>query len=545
MTQNGILYLRRLMVLLTVTFNPITTMVHAGPASTEFYFPSTGVSVPKQALLLGIDDYLLPLRENVGTYLSTPTYRQEPVLSPTKEDPKAPDSVASHFYGGVVERNGKYQMWYYAVGLSELGDTYKPVVKNLHPGPVCYAESTDGIHWTKPNLGQLEIHGSKDNNAIALPDTQIEGVHVMLDESDPDPNRRYKMVYNPHNGKTWVIRTATSADGIHWKAADDFGIDQFLETAGVYKFNDLFVVNGQRITFSDGGHLSGRQGRAIISTDFDHWLPGDTGAFLLDEPANPEDRGHTKPYDQVHLGVGAQSFGNVVVGFYGLWHNAPGDEDSQKRWGWFGYGKISCDLGLVISNDGLHFREPDKGRAYISRLDTPATPMPGKNYPTVLTQSGNGILNVGDQTLIYFGRWLNAEYNQGYRGEVAMATLPRDRWGALGLYPAKARGEEPMTSGSVWSAPVTLPSAGCEVYLNADYADHLTVEISDAKFQLLKDYSGEQSGSSAQPSGLDCAVAFPQGDLSALGGQTVRFKIKFTREGEANPRLFAVTLRTH
>ncbi len=159
-------------------------------------------------------------------------------------------------------------MWYCAVGLSELGDTYKPLVKNLHAGPVCYAESTDGINWTKPNLGQLEIHGSKGNNAIAPPDSQIEGVHVMLDEDDPDPARHYKMVYNPHIGKTWVIHTTTRPDGIHWKAADDFGIDQFLETAWVSRFHDLFVVNGQRITFSDGGYFSGRQGRAIISTDF-------------------------------------------------------------------------------------------------------------------------------------------------------------------------------------------------------------------------------------------------------------------------------------
>src|SRR4051812_7355232 len=32
----------------------------------DFFFPSTGVSVDNQAVLLAIDDYLLPLRENVG-----------------------------------------------------------------------------------------------------------------------------------------------------------------------------------------------------------------------------------------------------------------------------------------------------------------------------------------------------------------------------------------------------------------------------------------------------------------------------------------------
>lgn len=512
--------------------------------SDAFYFPTTGVTVQRQAMLLGIDDYLLPMKENMVTHMSTPTYRKDPVVSPSKDDPAAPDQVASHFYGAVIEREGKFQMWYYSVGLKEPGDAYKPNVKGLTQGPVCYAESTDGINWIKPNLGQVEFRGSKENNGIALPDKVIEGVHVILDEDDPDPSRRYKMVYNPHNGETWVIRTATSADGIHWQAAEDFGIDKFLETASLYKFNDMFVVHGQRLTFSDGGHLSGRQGRAIMSPDFAHWLAGDTNAFALPEPANPADRGHTKPYDQVHLGVGAQSFGNVAVGFYGLWHNTPGDEDSQKRWGWFGYGKISCDLGLVISNDGLHFREPVKGRVYISRFDSPATPMPGENYPTVLAQSGNGILNVGDQTLIYFGRWLNAEYNQGYRGEVAMATLPRDRWGALGLYPTQPRQEEPITSGSVWSAPITLPADGCAVFLNADGVSHLSVEISDAKFRLLEDYSGAASGTTTAADGLDCPVTFAAGDLSDLAGQTVRLKINFQKDDQVDPRLFAVYLRT-
>lgn len=532
------------LVLSLITPAAMSTNLAAQSDSDAFYFPSTGVSVKKQAILLGIDDYLLPIREDVGTYLSTPTYRQEPVVSPSKEDPQAPDSVASHFYGAVIEREGKYQMWYYSVGMKVPGDAYKPDVKGLTQGPVCYAESTDGINWIKPILGQVEVHGSKKNNGIALPDAVIEGVHVILDEDDPDPSRRYKMVYNPHSGETWLIRTATSADGIHWQAADDFGIDQFLETASLYKFNDLFIVHGQRLTFSDGGHPSGRQGRAVLSPDFAHWLAGDTNAFALPEPTNPEDRGQKKPYDQVHLGVGAQSFGNVAVGFYGLWHNTPGDESSQKRWGWFGYGKISCDLGLVISNDGMHFREPDKGNVYISRFDSPATPMPGKNYPTVLTQSGNGILNVGDKTLIYFGRWLNAEYNQGYRGEVALATLPRDRWGALGLYPTKVRSDVPLTSGSVWSAPVTLPSSGCTVLLNADHASHLSVEISDARFQMLPEYSGDNAGQSTEDGGLDCAVDFKPSDLSALAGKTVRFKINFKREGEIDPRLFAVYLRT-
>ncbi|MBS0631998.1 MAG: hypothetical protein JSS11_08805 [Verrucomicrobia bacterium] len=532
-------------------------MATAFAADRTFHFPATGVRAGGRVLLLAIDDQSLSLRENLVEYLSKPSVRKEPVLSPDKDDFTAPDQVASHFYGAVLQDNGKFRMWYYAVGMKEPGDARHPDVKKLTQGPVCYAESNDGIHWIKPVLGQLEFHGSKKNNAIALPDALIEGVHVIKDADDPNPQRRYKMVYNPHNGTTWVIRTATSADGIHWQAAPTFGIDRFLETSSFYKFNGLFVTSGQRLLFSEGGHKGGRQSHTVVSPDFDHWLPGDVTSFALAEPQNPADRGQTQPYDQVHLGVGAASFGNVCVGLYGLWRNQPGDESDQKRWGWFGYGKISCDFGLVVSNDGLHFREPVKGHVYLSQHDAPATPVPGKNYPTILTQSGNGILNVGDETRIYFGRWLNAEYGKGYHGEVGLAVLPRDRWGALGLYPASANngagfGGKPRTSsgeipdhGSVWSAPVRLPDQGCKVFLNADHAALMDVEIADERFNPLPGYSGAKAGRTSAADGLDCPVVWPA-DFAALAGNTIRFKINLHRGADgAEPRLFAVTLQAN
>lgn len=510
----------------------------------EFFFPASGIRVSGQAIFLAIDDQSLPLRENLVEHLSKPAVRREPVVSPDKDNPAAPDQVAAHFYGTVLHDEGRYRMWYYPVGLKEPGDARRADLKHLTQGPVCYAESEDGVQWTKPILNQAEFRGSRRNNAIALPGELIAAVHVTKDAADPDPARRYKMVYNVHNGKTFVLRTATSADGIRWQAAPDFAIDEFLESASYYVHQGLHVVHGQRVTFSEGGHKAGRQGRAIIGRTFGRWLPGEVGAFLLPEPARPEDRGSALPYDQVHLGVGATSLGNVCVGLYGLWHNVPGDEDSRKQWGWFGWGRISCDLGLVISNDGLHFREPVKGHAYISQHDAPSTPVPGRNYPTILTQSGNGILNVGDETRIYFGRWLNAEYGMGYHGEIGLAILPRDRWGSLGLYPRGARNVPTPTRGFAWSAPVRLPAKGGSVVLNADHARLLNVEVSDEHFDLLPGYSGPHAGRTAATGGLDCAVAWPRDSLADLGGRTVRFKINFERAGEKDPRLFAVYLRS-
>ena len=59
------------------------------------------------------------------------------------------------FNGGccVFEYEGLYRMYYRGMA--------------AHGGPnLCYAESADGIHWSKPNLGLVDIDGSRDNNVI-------------------------------------------------------------------------------------------------------------------------------------------------------------------------------------------------------------------------------------------------------------------------------------------------------------------------------------------------------------------------------------------
>jgi hypothetical protein len=300
----------------------------------------------------------------------------------------------------------------------------------------------------------------------------------------------------------------------------------------------------------EGGRKRGRQGHVAVSPDFDHWLPEIGESFALPEP---EQAGNQFAYDQVHLGNAAFSLGNVLVGLYCIWHARPNPGD------WFGLATTSGDLGLLVSNDGFHFREPVKGHIYMSEKENPATPAPGFTYPTILEQC-NGILNVGDETRIYHGRWRNAPYvnpsitidksiesqfyQDLYYAEVGLATLPRDRWGALGLFPDQVEG-------TVWTCPVTLPNeralslskGGVQVALNADRACDMRVEIADERFNLLPAYSGEKSGTTQVEGGLGCPVAWPAGSLEQLGRETVRFRVAVKRNGTAEPRLFAIYLR--
>ncbi len=88
----------------------------------------------------------------------------------------------------------------------------------------CYAESKDGIHWTKPNLGICNINGSTENNVI-FETKNFTALHVFIDKNPECPKEeRYKALYNDYRkdseGKDIEpagLYCLVSADGIHFK----------------------------------------------------------------------------------------------------------------------------------------------------------------------------------------------------------------------------------------------------------------------------------------------------------------------------------------
>ena len=59
------------------------------------------------------------------------------------------------------------QLCFYTTILKD-GDTYRMYYRGLYGGQTCYAESPDGIRWTKPNLGLVQVDGSTANNIILV-----------------------------------------------------------------------------------------------------------------------------------------------------------------------------------------------------------------------------------------------------------------------------------------------------------------------------------------------------------------------------------------
>ena len=505
-------------------------------------------------ILLAIDDNSLPYRKNVGLYLSKPEVRKEPVLQASEFGSGAVDDGAAHFYGTVLFDEGLYRMWYYACHwginpdwphrkMQQLKKLSTRIVggKQMITGPLCYAESVDGIKWTKPSLGQVLFKGNKENNALLLPHTLVSGATVIKDIGETDINRRYKMVYQffpefsdpiiNEFGNKPTVALATSSDGICWTVADMPFINQFVEHSSFIKHDGKYIIHYHAMGtfaghFSEGGNPCGRTGVARISSDFKYWPDLMVESFAPIEPEDKSLRGQSGNYDQVHLGVGAASFGNVCVGLYGLWHNA--DFDNK-------FGEISCDLGLLVSNDGLHFREPVKGYRFIKRKDSPATSIPGENFNTNLCQA-NGILNIGDETRIYHGRWRNVDRNEVekkrkyYSAEVGLAVLARDRWGALRLNPDELHGV-------VCSAPISLSENVQNLSVNAKGIDGITVRLLDENFKGIK---GFEKGTLIDSGNIEYKVVWGYNKLSQLTKEKIIIQVQIAKTNGISPGLYAL-----
>ncbi len=81
-----------------------------------------------------------------------------------------------------------------------------------------YAESDDGLAWTKPNLGRVSWKGSTDNNLVEIGGMTTQ---IYLDPDAASAAERYKVV----TGNNGAGAIAVSADGLTWTGAKDLQQD--------------------------------------------------------------------------------------------------------------------------------------------------------------------------------------------------------------------------------------------------------------------------------------------------------------------------------
>ena len=294
-------------------------------------------------MLFAFDDHWIPLRSNLALQLEQPTlYSGNPVLRRGNAD--EPDSFFASLYGTVFRLDGKFRMWYGAV------DSWE----GFHPGRsnmrLAYAESDDGIRWIKPKLGLQSYRGSTSNNLLAIDREVYNSPLVIYDPHEADPQQRFKMTFVGYHHQGLPLKpllcVAFSPDGLRPGQATQRnpGRTQYLGR------NQRALSLGRHLLLQRPEHLARQQPQAarsvsFASGDFQHWEQAAAVNFYRHAL---EKSGNENEGSQVHLGASIWHRRSVLLGLYGKWENPTGSKATETR----------IDLGLIISNDGLVFREP-------------------------------------------------------------------------------------------------------------------------------------------------------------------------------------------
>src|SRR5262249_11018228 len=114
--------------------------------------PPVDVGVERQLFL---DNFWFEQKSSVELRLQTPVPREVAIHCDRPWEKKV------MHYSCVVYDQGRYRMWYRVDDGDPRTDT------NTDRTWTCYAESKDGIVWTKPNLGLATYEGARDTNIIA------------------------------------------------------------------------------------------------------------------------------------------------------------------------------------------------------------------------------------------------------------------------------------------------------------------------------------------------------------------------------------------
>ena len=199
-----------------------------------------------------VDDWLIDRLRGARLRLHAPEKR-EVVL---EMNTIAEDHNAAYF--NLFEDDGRIRLYYRG---------YASDVAEQEQQTVNYAESTDGVHFTRPALGIYPFKGSMDNNIVF----QGEEGHnfCVFRDGNPacPPEQRYKAVA----GGWQQLYGFVSPDGLHWRkirkeplevtgAFDSLNVPFWDNRLGCYRlFSRFFLPPFTRCI------------QSAISQDFIHW----------------------------------------------------------------------------------------------------------------------------------------------------------------------------------------------------------------------------------------------------------------------------------
>jgi hypothetical protein len=358
---------------------------------------------------LFVENYQIDRMENVTRTLHSPLKSStNPVIVPDM-----PWEGAVILQPGTViydEEEHIFKMWY-----NSLPTQSKPDIQEF----VCYATSTDGIHWVKPKLNIVEFRGSTANN-IVLKWTSWT-LSVIKDTYAPDPSKRYKLAYwSKHDLETEGVWVAFSPDGVHWSVNEHNPVIPRTATG------DTFSVMQDPVThtfwmYHKSAIMPIRKVSRLVSDDFVNW----TNDELVLEP-DDRDQPDTEFY-----GLSPFAYGNQYLGFLWVLHTY-----TQQ-----------IDVQLVSSRDGKVWNRSVNRRVFLP-LGFMNNGYPGHAFDSEMIMSIAPPVAAEGQLFIYYTGFSvkhnanfietvtqypanSSQLQDDYIGDIGVATLPVDNFVSL------------------------------------------------------------------------------------------------------------------
>jgi hypothetical protein len=442
-------------------------------------------------LHLFLDDSEIYAREGVGRRVNALRKEPEPVLVGEHA------WEGSHVAWATVLHDAAddlYKMWYVAL----------PPLQPPFSSVVCYATSSDGINWTKPELDVVKMpDGARTNIVVLGGEGTTSHLQVATPElSDPDypalgleagtshlqafadlgsASRFQAIVYQsrrrPDAERLYGSFLALSDDGIHWSVSD--------QPALAHQGDRTHVVFDPRrnVFMLTTRHRNlGLQGRAGVSgwiRDVDLWESADLRDWAHRGRALWRDE--DDPADFEYYGLMPLAYGRGYLGFIEAYHTDVETLDMQLAWSDDGRGwqrRANREAILPLGGDGA--------------WDT--------NWVMVTT---NPPEVVGERLRFwYVGSGTHHGSKAQHRRAIGVATIRRDGFVSM---------EGSMHGGSLTTAALDAREPHrLHLNLRAD-TGVAAVEVLDVRGQVLEGFAAEDCRLSAVDA-VDAEVSWRGGD---------------------------------
>ena len=468
---------------------------------------------------LFVDDYLI---DTLKGQAQLRLHHPEPREIVLKLDAPWEGSGSSGYHS--VFRDGElYRMYYkgWHIGFDQARKKIKPAISTM-----CYAESTDGIHWRKPSLGLIDYQGSKENNIVAIDGLvsgmkMVAGVMAMTKDGNPAalPQARYKAF--GLSTKPKGIVPFQSADGMNWTpmaaqpvitngAFDNQNVLFWNPSEAKYRAYWRIFAGGDNNT-ATANPIGVRAIRTATSADLIHW-EDERDVTYVDSPQEALYTTPIKPYDRApHLLIGfparyVERDSAQVLGELPEPEHRALRESVNKR-----YGTAITESLFMASRDGVRFKRWNE--AFLRPgIERPGTWNYGHQFLSWHPVETRSTLEGAPNELSFYAP---ESYWTGTSSEVRRYTLRLDGFVSV---------QAPLVGGELITKPLRFVGKELSLNFSTSAAGEVRVEIQDAAGQPLAGYSLEDCPPIFGDT-LSRTVLWNSGsDVHALAGTPIRLR---------------------